>query len=226
MLVGVVPEVPDHKGILRQVLIERVEHGVGSRQLPVGLQLTGQGEGGDQLGPRVAHARHGGFRLVAVPGPAGVHDREHLVAVVEHGERREGTAGADRHGGDDDVPAARAFHDALQRLAEGWVLVAVDDASAPVDRLVGEEFLDLGQRIAVLPLGVGRGDEGRDVECLGGARQTDHVALVLGQGHEVTHADHEADLVIDQQHDAVVRRGLVVGVAASFAGLVGGGFVG
>ncbi len=144
MLVGVVPEVPDHEGILRQILVERVEHGVGGGQLPVGLQLAGQRKGGHQLCARVAHARHSRFRLVAAPPAASVHDREHLVAVIEHGERRERAAGADGHGSDDDVAAARAFHKVFKCLAEGRVLVAVDDAGPPVDRLVGEQLLDLG----------------------------------------------------------------------------------
>ncbi len=108
----------------------------------------------------------------------------------------------------------------FQRLAEGWILVAVDDTGAPIDRLIFKKILQLRQGVTVLPLRVRGGDQNRDFQRFGGPRQTDNVAPVLGQRRDISHTRHEADLVIDKQHDAIGGRRFVVGNATLASGII------
>src|SRR5678816_3277820 len=155
VLIAVVPEVLQDEAVFREVVDEGRQHVVGSGQLPVGLQLAGEREGGDGLRAGIRHAQHRGFGLVAVPAAAGVDHREHLVAVLQHRERRKGAAGADGDAGDDDMPASGPGHQTFEGVAERRVFVGVDDAGAAIDRLLDEDLLYFRKGVAVLPLRVG-----------------------------------------------------------------------
>ena len=98
----------------------------------------------------------------------------------------------------------------LDRLAEGWVFVTVDDAGAPIDRLVREDLLQFRQGILVLPLGIRSREQRGDTQRLRGAGETNDVADELSERLRIAHAEHQPHLVIDEQHDAVLRRGLFV----------------
>lgn len=141
VLVCVVPEPLDHKNVLGQPVGERVEHGVARVQLPVRLELASQSEDRHQLSASPSHARHGGVNLVSVPGATSVDHRIHCVSVDPHGESRHRTAGADCHSRDDYVSATRPGEEILEGGPEGRVLVTVYDPCAPIDRLVGKDFL-------------------------------------------------------------------------------------
>jgi hypothetical protein len=56
-------------------------------------------------------------------------------------------------------------------------------------------------------------------------RQPEHVAPELDDGAGVAGADHQADLVVDEQDDAVVHRGLVVAEPALGASICRCGLV-
>jgi hypothetical protein len=113
----------------------------------------------------------------------------------------------------------------LKSSAEGRVFVGVDDAGAADDRRVWEEFLDLREDVAVLPLGVGGGDHRGQPERLGYPGEADNVALQFGGAGGVPGAGQQADLVIDEQHDRVVDGRLVVAEPAGGACLGEGNLV-
>jgi len=140
-------------------------------------------------------------------------------------QRREGAAGADRDPGDDDVTAPGLLDYGVGRGAEGRVFVCVDDPGAPDDGGVGEELFELGDRVTVLPLGIRRGDQCGQLQRLRRPRQPEHVAPEFDDGAGVAGADHQADLVVDEQDDAVVHRGLVVAEPALGASICRCGLV-
>ena len=94
--------------------------------------------------------------------------------------------------------AARLGEQALEGVAEGGVLVAVDDPGTAVDRLIGENLPELRERVAVLPLRVGGAEHRGDPESLSHLRQPDHVRLVGRERGEVAYT-HQPDLVVDQR---------------------------
>ncbi len=180
VLVGVVPEVLDDEAVLGELVGEGLEHGIARGKLPVRLQFTAEREHRDQFGSGTCHAGHGGLGLVVVPRPAGVDDGEDLVAVVEHRQGGHGTARPDSDPCDDDVGTSGRTEQLLKGTAEARVLIAVDDPGAAVDGILGEDLLQLGEGVPVLPLGIRRAHQHRYTEGFGHLGEGNDVRLVGG----------------------------------------------
>lgn len=87
----------DDETIFGKIVDEWLEHWIRSRFFPVGLQLTTEGEHGDEMGTGSRHARHGGLGLIVTPGSGRVHHGIRRIAIIDQRMSGHRDTGAQRH---------------------------------------------------------------------------------------------------------------------------------